>query len=115
MEKNINFVNDLIKENGKFKIWEQINHEFKIDKNLYIKWIQLVHAIANHWKRKLTENKINSQNISYLNHHVIKSNQIYSFENLTAKKLYLISLQHETTTPTSQKHFESKFRDLTLQ
>ena len=34
---------------------------------------------------------------------------------LTTKELYLISLQHETTTPTSQKYFESKFRDLTLQ
>ena len=111
--KKTNFVNDLIKENGKFKTWEQIAHEFKIDKNLYFKWIQLVHAIPNHWKKKLTENTINSQ--SYLNHHLLKSNQIHSFEKLTAKELYLISLQHKTTTPTSQKYFESMFRDLTLQ
>ena len=110
-EKNINFVNDLIFKNGKFKTWEQIIHEFKIDKNLYFKWIQLVHAIPNHWKIKLTENKIYSQNMFYLNHHFIKSSQIYSFKKLTAKELYLISLQHETTAPTSQKHFESKFRD----
>ena len=60
-------------------------------------------------------NKINSQNISYLNHHPIKSNQIYSFENLTAKELYLISLQYEATAPTLQKYFESNIRDLTLQ
>ena len=99
-EKNINFVNDLIFKNGKFKTWEQIIHEFKIDKNLYFKWIQLVHAIPNHWKKKITENKINSQNISYLNHHLIKSNQIYSLEKLTAKELYLTSLQYETTTLT---------------
>ena len=105
------FLNDLIKENGKFRTWEQIIHEFKIDKNLYFKWIQLVHAIPNHWKIKLTENKIYSQNMFYLNHHFIKSSQIYSFKKLTAKELYLISLQHETTAPTSQKHFESKFRD----
>ena len=51
------FVNDLIKENGKFKTWEQITHEFKIDKNLYFKWIQLVHAIPNYWKKTFTENK----------------------------------------------------------
>ena len=25
--------------------------EFKIDKNLYFKWIQLVHAIPNYWKK----------------------------------------------------------------
>ena len=53
---------------------EQITHEFKIDKNLYFKWIQLVHAIPNHWKKRLTENTINSQNLSYLNHHLIKRN-----------------------------------------
>ena len=86
-----------------------MTHEFKINKNLYFKWIQLVHAIPNHWKKKLTENKINSQNLSYLNHHLIKINQIHSFEKLIAKELYLISLQYETTTPTSQKYFESMF------
>ena len=44
-----------------------------------------------------------------------KSNQIYSFEKLTAKELYLISLQHKTTIPTSQKYYNCMFRDLTLQ
>ena len=46
-----NFVDDLIKENEKFKTWEQITHEFAIDKNLHFKWVQLVHAIPNHWKK----------------------------------------------------------------
>ena len=109
------FVNDLIKENRKFETWEQITHESNFDKNFYFEWIQLVHTIPNHWKKKLTENTTNNQNLSYLNHHLIKSNQIHSVENLTAKQLYLISLQHETATPTSQKYFESTFRDLTLQ
>ena len=62
-----------------------------------------------------TTGKGNLQKIKLNTHHLIKSNQINSFENLTAKELYLISLQHETTKPTSQKYFESKFRDLTLQ
>ena len=91
-KKNINFFNDLIKENWKFKTWEQITHEFKIDKNFHFKWILVVHAISNNWEKKLTENTINSQNISYLNYDLTKSNQIYSFEKLTAKELYLISL-----------------------
>ena len=82
---------------------------------MYFQWVQLVHIIPNHWKRKLTENKINSQNISYLNHHFIKSNQIHSFEKLTANELYLISLQYEVTAPTLQKYFESNIQDLTLQ
>ena len=66
-------------------------------------------------KKQLTENTTNSQNLCYLNHHLIKSNQMHSFEKLTMKELYLISLQHEIATPTSQKYFEIMFRDLTLQ
>ena len=50
------FVNDLIKENGKFKTWEQITHKFKIDSNLCFKWIQLVHALPNYWKKTFAEN-----------------------------------------------------------
>ena len=111
----INFVNDLIKENGKFKTQEQITHEFKTDKNLYFKWITLVHVIPSHWKKTPSENTTNSQNLSYLSHNLVKSNQIHSVEKLTSKELYSISLQHETATPTSEKYFESMFRDLTLQ
>ena len=48
LEKNINLANDLIKENGKFETWEQITHKFKIDKDLYFKWIQLIHAMPNY-------------------------------------------------------------------
>ena len=48
------FVNNFIKENGKFKTWEQITHEFEIDKNLYFKWIQLVHTILNYWRKTFT-------------------------------------------------------------
>ena len=58
---------------------------------------------------KDTENTINSQNLSYLNHHLIKSNQIHPVEKLTAKELSLTSLQHETATPTSHKYFLSMF------
>ena len=80
------------------------------NKNLYFKWFQLVRAISNHWKKTLVENTI-----SYLNHSLLKHYQIHSAENPTAKEVYLISLQHKTAKPTSQKYFESMFRDLTLQ
>ena len=43
-----------------------MTREFKIDKNLYFKWIQLVHAIPNYWKKTIRENTTNIQNLSYL-------------------------------------------------
>ena len=86
MERN-KFVNDSVKENGKFKTWEQITCEFEINKNLYFKWIQLVHPKLNYWENTLTESATNSQSRSYLNHHLIKNNQIHFVEKLTMKKL----------------------------
>ena len=77
-EKNINFVNDLTKENGKFKTWEQITDEYKIDKGSYFKKIQLVHIKPNYWKKASTENTTKNENLSYLTHYLIKSNQIHS-------------------------------------
>ena len=82
---------------------------------MYFKWITLVHVIPSHWKKTPSENTTNSQNLSYLSHNLVKSNQIHTVEKLTSKELYSISLQHETATPTSEKYFESMFRDLTLQ
>ena len=45
---------------------------------------------------KDTQNLTNSQNLSYLNHQLIKSNQIHSVEKLSAKELYFIFFLHET-------------------
>ena len=60
-------------ENSKHRSISLMNLKL-ISKNFYFKWIQLVHAIPNHRKKTLTENTTNSQNLSYLNHHLIKSN-----------------------------------------
>ena len=54
--------------------------------------------------KTLTKNSTNRQNLSYLNHHLIKGNRIHSAKKLTAKGLCFTSPQHETTTPTSQKY-----------
>ena len=69
----------------------------------------------NWYQKKDTKNKTNNQNLPYLNHHLIKSNKIHSVEKLSVKELYLISLQHETATTTSQRYFESMFWNWTFQ
>ena len=84
-KKNINFVNNLIKENRKLKTWEQIARESEIEKNLYFKWTQIVHAIPNTGKKTLKENTTNSQSLPSLRIYLIKNKQIHSAENLTAK------------------------------
>ena len=55
-------MNDLVEEIGKFKTWEQINREFKIDKNLYFRWTQLVHASTCACNNKLLEKRLRIYN-----------------------------------------------------
>ena len=103
-------MNVLIKEKRKFKTWEKITREFKVEFQMDSSSTCNTKLL----KKTITEKTTKSQNLSHLNHHLIKSNQLHTVGKLNTKKLYLISLQHETTTSTSHKHFESMFQNLTL-
>ena len=44
-----------------------------------------------------------------MDHHLIKNAQICSTEKLSARDLYSIAINNDTTKPTSQEYFEKKF------
>ena len=56
--------------------------------------------------------KINCKNIIYLNHHLIKNNQILAIEKLIPKELYSLSIVLKNELPTSQKYFPNIFPNL---
>ena len=72
---------------------------------MYFKWFQLIHAIPKSWKKDIKIDQGNCRNLLYLNHHLIKNNQIYSIEKLKANELYSLSISLRNTVPTSQKYF----------
>ena len=98
-----------MKENGEIKSWDDIKNEFKLEQGLYFKWMQLVNAIPSNWKNKLRLSDTNSQNLILLDHHLVKSNSLFSIEKLESGELYWIINSSRNNRPTSQIYFEKKF------
>ena len=50
---------------------------------MYFKWFKLIHVIPGRktsWKKDIRIDRGNCQNLLYLDHNLIKNNQIYSIE-----------------------------------
>ena len=87
-------------------------NDFQLIQKSYSKWFQLIHAIPESWKLVILNDKINCKNIIYLNHHLIKNNQILAIEKLIPKELYSLSIVLKNELPTSQKYFSNIFPNL---
>ena len=75
--------------------------------------MQLIHSIPQKWKNTINNNRI-SENLLFLNHHLIKCNILLSLEKLNSKELYWIQLTRDFCKPTSQIYFEKHFNDCVL-
>ena len=60
----------------------------------------LINSIPQKKKNAIKNNRI-SENLLFLNHHLIKCNILLSLEKLNSKKLYLIELARDFCKPTS--------------
>ena len=56
-----------------------------------------------------------AKNIIYLNHHLIKNNQILAIDKLIPKELYSLSIFLKNELPTSQKYFCNIFPNLQVE
>ena len=81
---------------------------------MYFKWFQLIHAIPKSWKKDIKIDQGNCRNLLYLNHHLIKNNQIYSIQKLKANELYSLSLSLRNAVLTLEKYFENFFPSLSF-
>ena len=91
---NLNYVTQLFYDTGNTKEWVKLKHKFNLNNNLYFNWMQLIHSIPQKWKNPIKSNRI-SENLLFLNHHLIKCNILLSLEKLNSKKLYLIQLTRD--------------------
>ena len=98
---NLNYVTELFDDTGNTEEWMKLKHEFNLNNNLYFKWMQLIHSIPQKWKNTIKNNRI-SENLFFLNHHLIKCNILLSLEKLNSKGLYLIQLIRLFCKPTSK-------------
>ena len=86
--KKNNFLKDILDESGNIKTWKNILQQHKINKQIYFKWLQLIHTIPNYWEKEMVHDNGNCKNILHLNHHLIKNNQLHDFEKLNAKQIF---------------------------
>ena len=59
LNKNVDFVSDLVNENCNFKRWETLKKECHLDNKLHFQRIQLIHAILLIWKQKTNDSEKN--------------------------------------------------------
>ena len=110
---NLNYVTQLFDDTGNTKEWLKSKHEFNLKNNLYFRWMQRTHSTPQKWKTTIKNNRI-SENLLFLNHHLIKCNILISLEKSNSRELYLIQLTREICKPTSQICFEKHFKDCVL-
>ena len=110
---NLNYVTQLFDDTGNTKEWMKLKHEFNLNNNLYFKWMQLIHSTPQKCKNTINNNRI-SENLLFLNHHLIKCNILLSLEKLNSKELYLIQPTRDFCKPTSQIYFEKHLNDWVL-
>ena len=94
---------------SKIKSWNYRKNEFKLEQRLHFEWMQLVKAIPSNRKNNLKHSDTYSQNLVILDHHLVRSNSLFSIENLELRELYCIINSSCNNKPTSQIYFEKKF------
>ena len=72
-----------------------------------------IHSIPQKWKNTIKSNRI-SENLLFLNDHLIKCNISLSLEKSYSKELCLIQLSRDFCKPTSQIYFEIHLNDCVL-
>ena len=85
---SLNFVGQLFESDGKLKSWECNQHQFSLKNNMQFQYMQIVHALPQHWKESTNHFAGHLNNLYIQDHHLIKCNIIYSLEKLNTKELY---------------------------
>ena len=104
---------ELVDRNVFFKNWHTVKHEYDLQNNLYFQWMQFINAIPSNWKNIIKQNSdINA--FTTTQHHFIRNSRVLTVQKATSKELYWILITTVKDKPTSQKYFEKKFTDLSL-
>ena len=103
----------LVYRNGFFKNLHTVKHEYDLQNNFYFHWMRLVNAIPSNGKNIIKQNNdINS--FTTTQHHFIRNSRVLTVQKSTSKELYWILITTVKHKSTSQKYFEKKFTDLSL-
>ena len=105
-DKNLNFIGQLLNDNGKIKPWEDIKIEFHLKDTKKIYWFQIIDALPKSWKDIILKDAKNSV---IFDHHIIRKTQLFNLNKLTSKELYSILVDANTVKPKAQDYFQNLF------
>ena len=71
--KDINYVGQLFKCDGKPKLWEELKNEFNLQDQLQFTYNQIMHSIPKSWKDAFIVNSDIIKNLIFEGHHLIKN------------------------------------------
>ena len=110
--KDINYVGQLFKCDGKPKLWEELKNEFNLQGQLQFIYNQIIHSIPKSWKDALIANLENIKNLE--GRHLIKNHQIYCLNKLSNKEIYSILTESSDSKPSSQLYYKNVFQNSNL-
>ena len=111
--KDINYVGELFKGDGKPKLWKKLKNEFNLQGQLQFIYNQIIHSIPKSWKDAFIANSENIKNLVFEGHHLIKNHQIYCLNKLSSKEIYSILIESTDSKP-SQMYYKSIFQNSNL-
>ena len=112
--KDINFVGQLFKCDGKPKLWEELKNEFNLEDQLQFVYNQIIHSIRKSWKNAFIGNSENIKNLASEGQHVIKKHQIYCLSKLSSKEIYSILTESTVSKSSSQMYNKAIFQNSNL-
>ena len=94
--KDINYVGQLFKCDGKPKLWKGLKNEFNLQGQLQFIYNEIIYSISKSWKDAFIANSENIENLVFQGHHLIKNHQIYCLNKLSSKEVYNLILKCTT-------------------
>ena len=85
--KDVNYVGQLFKCDGKSKLCEEVKNEFILQDQLQFVYKQIIHSIPKSWKQALIANIENIKNLFFQGHLSIKNHQIYCLKRVNSNKI----------------------------
>ena len=76
---------------------------------MQFQYLQIMHALPQHWKESINNFAGNLNNLYIQDHHLINCNTIYSLEKLNTKRLYHKQMLLKYVKPGCQNYHERKF------
>ena len=94
---------------GSVKNWNILKTEYALQNKGHYRWLQLINAIPEMWKKCIKQTSENTSLLVVKDHHLLRGLRIIILEKLSFKELYSLLISAIDHQPTLQKHFDDLY------